>query len=121
LPPLGPRIVAAAAKEAGKPYVWGATGPRAFDCSGLVLFVYNQFGIHVPRVSRDQYRSAEKISAAQAKPGDLVFFGSSPNAIHHVAIYAGNDMVWQAPTEGDVVKLSKIWNYEPHYFGRYIK
>jgi cell wall-associated NlpC family hydrolase len=121
LPPLGQRVVAAAAKQAGKPYEWGAQGPGSFDCSGLVLYVYNEFGIDVPRTSQDQYDSSQKISADQAKPGDLVFFGDSTDSIHHVAIYAGNNQVWHAPTEGDVVKLQEIWDYEPHYFGRYIK
>jgi cell wall-associated NlpC family hydrolase len=121
LPPLGQRVVAAAAKQAGKPYEWGAQGPGSFDCSGLVLYVYNEFGVDVPRTSQEQYDSSQKVSAGQARPGDLVFFGDSTDSIHHVAIYAGDNMVWHAPTEGEDVRLQEIWDYEPHYFGRYIK
>ena len=61
-------------KEMGKPYRWGATGPNSFDCSGLMLYVYRQLGIEIPRVSRHQYWAGMHVNRSQLLPGDLVFF-----------------------------------------------
>jgi cell wall-associated NlpC family hydrolase len=98
---IGERIVAAAAAQAGKPYVYGATGPSAFDCSGLTGWAYAAVGIHLPRTSSAQAAAMTRVS--QPLPGDLVFFPG------HIGIYAGNHQMWHAPNSGDVVKLSTIW------------
>jgi peptidoglycan DL-endopeptidase CwlO len=104
---VGQRIVAAAAAQAGKPYVYGATGPRAFDCSGLTGWAYAAVGIHLPRTSGAQAAAMTRVS--QPMPGDLVFMPG------HIGIYAGNNKMWHAPHSGDVVKLSTIWTSRVTY------
>ncbi len=105
---FGAKVVYLASKQAGKPYVWGAEGPRAFDCSGLVRYVYKQLGRSIPRVSNAQYGASQKIPKSAKQPGDLIFFGR-PGSIHHVGIYAGNGMMWAAPHSGAVVRLQKVY------------
>lgn len=95
----------AALSKLGSPYVWGATGPNTFDCSGLTQWAYKQAGITLPRVSRDQGQFGQLILASQLQPGDLVFFGVP---IHHVGMYLGNGQMIHAPDTGDVVKISKL-------------
>lgn len=96
----------------GKPYVWGATGPDAFDCSGLITAAYQQAGLSLPRSSGEQYNAGKHVPVAEAQPGDLVFWADdrgNPEAIHHVALYVGNGEVIQAPQDGESVKKSRIW------------
>jgi len=94
-PSLGAAIVAAARKLLGDAYVYGATGPKAFDCSGLVQYVMHEVGITMPRTSEAQWGAVTKISKAQLQPGDLVFSqwpgdGAAPG---HVEIYIGGGKV----------------------------
>lgn len=103
-----------AKSKKGAPYVWGATGPRAFDCSGLVYYAYRHAGKNVPRVAQAQYNAARHISASSRKVGDLIFFGGT-GSIYHVGFYAGNGYMWDAPHTGSVVKLEKIWSSNVHY------
>ena len=92
----------------GKPYVWGATGPDTFDCSGFVQYVYGKVGIQLTRTTYTQVAGRGKyIPKGQEQPGDLVFFGSMTEP-HHVGIYVGNGMYIHAPQTGDVVKYSKL-------------
>lgn len=86
----GSTIVAIAMQYQGAAYVYGATGPNAFDCSGFVQYVYAQAGISLPRTSYGQGASGTIVSASQAQPGDIVYYGS------HVGIYAGNGMMIDA-------------------------
>lgn len=104
---IGQRIVAAAAAQAGKPYVYGATGPSSFDCSGLTGWAYAAAGIDLPRTSAAQAAVMTRVS--EPLPGDLVYFPG------HIGIYAGNHQMWHAPHSGDVVKLSTIWVSSPSY------
>lgn len=97
--------------QIGKPYVFGASGPNSFDCSGLVLAAYKQVGKSLPHFVGMQAAMCKR--TAQPQPGDIVFFGAS---LHHNGIYAGNGQLVHAPEPGDVVKLAKIWN-ESHWFG----
>jgi cell wall-associated NlpC family hydrolase len=107
----GALIVSAAAKFAGRPYVFGAAGPRYFDCSGLVLYVYKHVvGMNLPHSAALQDHYGVRISRAQAKPGDLIFFRTSSGYVHHVAIYAGGNLMWEAPHTGSVVHKVKIWS-----------
>ena len=114
----GRLVIAVAKRYKGIRYVAGGTSPRTgFDCSGYTRYVYAQLGIHIPRVSRDQYASMRHISIRVAVPGDLLFFHNSSGRVYHVAIYAGHGYVWHSPHTGTVVKLEKIWT-SAYYVGR---
>ncbi|MEU2236242.1 MULTISPECIES: C40 family peptidase [Streptomyces] len=112
LPPLadlGPSRAAAAVIAArsaiGKPYVWGATGPSAFDCSGLMVWSYRQAGISLPRTSSAQRYAGRQVPLSQAQPGDLVTYRGDAS---HVAIYAGNGQVIHAPYPGARVRYDPV-------------
>ncbi len=94
--------VAWAYKQLGKPYVWAAAGPDAFDCSGLTMYVWGKAGVYLPHSSQAQFSSGPHVSIGDLQPGDLTFYGSP---IHHVAIYVGGGNMIVAPHTGDVVKL----------------
>jgi cell wall-associated NlpC family hydrolase len=104
-------ILQAAASRQGKPYVWGATGPDSFDCSGLVQWSFARAGIYMPRVSQQQWLAGPHVAYEDALPGDLLFWHydpSDPGNIDHVAIYAGDGMMLVAPKTGDVVKYVPV-------------
>jgi NLP/P60 family protein len=86
-------IAATAMQYVGSPYVWGAEGPSAFDCSGLVSYVYGQFGTSLPHSSEGIRSVGTVISAAEAQPGDVIWWSG------HVAIYAGDGMMVSAESE----------------------
>ncbi len=113
------RVVVRVAKlYRGIRYVAGGTTPRSgFDCSGYTRYVFSRIGIHLPRVSRDQYRWSIHISRSKAVPGDLVFFHSGSGRVYHVAIYAGGGYIWHSPYPGRRVMLERIWT-SAIYFGR---
>jgi cell wall-associated NlpC family hydrolase len=102
--------------ELGKPYVWAATGPNSFDCSGLTQFVWRQAGVAIPRVAADQDTWSIPVPLSQLLPGDLVFYGTTD--IHHVGIYIGDGLMINAPHTGDVVRVSSIWWSDLAGFGR---
>ncbi len=93
----------AAESRRGLPYVWGASGPTSFDCSGLVQWAFAQAGIAMPRVAADQARTGPAVPVSELEPGDLLFYYTDPTApgyISHVAIYLGNGWMIQAPEPG---------------------
>lgn len=101
---------------AGLPYVWGAQGPRSYDCSGLVYAAYKAAGLSWPAWSRLNaalyFVATKRIPLSELQPGDLVFYsydGTVPS-IHHVSIYAGNDMVWEARGTREGLKFSNMYN-----------
>jgi cell wall-associated NlpC family hydrolase len=101
-------MLKAAMSRRGLPYVWGAAGPRSFDCSGLVQWSFAQAGIVMPRVAADQARSGPAVPVSQLAPGDLLFYHTDPTApgyISHVAIYLGNGWMIQAPEPGMDVEV----------------
>jgi peptidoglycan DL-endopeptidase CwlO len=102
---LGIDALRAALTRQGAPYVWGATGPRTFDCSGLVQWAYRQIGIAMPRVAAAQQQVGVPVTPDQAQPGDLVFFG---DPAYHVGIYVGGGQFLEAPQSGDVVKVAPL-------------
>lgn len=105
------RAIAWAQQQKGKPYVWGATGPDSFDCSGLMLRAYESAGINLPRVSRDQYNAGAMLPVRQAQPGDLLFWAydpSNPSTIHHVAMYLGGNRMVEAQQTGVPVHTRKM-------------
>ena len=97
--------VQAALSRLGSPYVWGASGPDSFDCSGLVVWAYARAGVSLPRTSRGQHATLRPITRAELRPGDLVFAGSP---VHHVAIYLGDGRVVHAPQTGGVVEIRSM-------------
>jgi cell wall-associated NlpC family hydrolase len=111
-----PVALAWAFAELGKPYVWGATGPDSFDCSGLTQFVWKAAGVSIPRVAADQSSWSVPVPLSQLLPGDLVFFGTTD--IHHVGIYIGKGLMINAPHTGTVVQVSSIWWSDLAGFGR---
>jgi cell wall-associated NlpC family hydrolase len=91
----------------GKPYRYGSAGPESFDCSGLVEYSFNRAGVSVPRTSAAQYRAANQVSLANARSGDLLFFGTRKN-ISHVAIYLGEQQFVHAPSSGKNVTVANL-------------
>lgn len=95
-----------AMQQRGKTYVYGADGPNEFDCSGLTMFAYNAAGISLPHSSRVQFTMGKSVSADELQAGDLLFYGSSADSIHHVAMYVGDGLLVHASTEGVPVKTA---------------
>jgi cell wall-associated NlpC family hydrolase len=109
--PAAAMAVHAALGQVGKPYRWGATGPREFDCSGLTGWAYLQAGVALPRTSRAQWSAGGHVAAAALLPGDLVFFGTDPHdpgSIHHVGMYVGQGLMVNAPYTGAQVRVEPL-------------
>ncbi len=99
------KAVDAALSKLGSAYVWGATGPGTFDCSGLMQWAYKQAGITLPRTSSAQAGFGTPVSRSQLQPGDLVAYYSP---VSHIGMYIGDGKMVHAPTSGDVVKISPL-------------
>ncbi|MFG2650019.1 NlpC/P60 family protein [Streptomyces sp. NPDC048436] len=97
--------VSYAYKALGRPYVWGATGPNAFDCSGLTRAAYRSAGVSLPRTTYAQIAAGERVPRSQLRPGDLVFFYQG---ISHVGLYVGNGQMIHAPNPSAPVRLAPI-------------
>ena len=102
---LGNKALQIAMTRIGSPYVWGATGPNAFDCSGLVYWAYRQLGVTLPRSSQGMAVGGLAVPAKDIQPGDLVIYYSDAS---HVGLYAGNGQVLHAPTFGQTVQLAPL-------------
>ncbi|GGW33269.1 C40 family peptidase [Streptomyces griseoloalbus] len=100
------KALAFARAQIGKPYVWGATGPDSYDCSGLTQGAWKAAGVTVPRTTYDQVDAGTTVPVSQARPGDLVFFYDD---ITHVGIYIGNGMMIHAPKPGTYVREESIY------------
>ncbi|POG43359.1 hypothetical protein BV881_32365 [Streptomyces sp. ZL-24] len=99
------RAIAFAHGAIGKPYVWGATGPNAFDCSGLTQAAWRAAGVSLPRTTYTQINAGQRVSRSQLAPGDLVFFYSG---ISHVGLYIGGGQMIHAPRPGAPVRIAPI-------------
>ena len=108
---IGARALGLAKGKLGNPYVWGAAGPSAFDCSGLIVWAYKQLGVSLPHSSASLSTMGRPVSKAALQPGDLVFFYSP---VSHVGIYAGNGMVLNATQSGEPVQYSQLANLPFH-------
>ncbi|MFE4176353.1 NlpC/P60 family protein [Streptomyces sp. NPDC056909] len=104
---------AAAQGKIGTPYVYGASGPSSFDCSGLTSWAYAQAGVSIPRTSEAQANAGTRLGMSQLQQGDLVIFYGD---LHHVGFYAGNGQVLHAPKPGASVRYESI-NNMPFQFG----
>jgi cell wall-associated NlpC family hydrolase len=97
--------VAFARAQIGRPYVWGAAGPDAFDCSGLIQAAWAAAGVSLPRTTYDQINAGQRIPVSRLQPGDLVFYYSG---ISHVGIYVGNHQIIHAPHPGASVEYAPV-------------
>lgn len=106
------RALSVATHQQGDPYVYGASGPSAFDCSGLMLFSFRAAGIHLPRTAAEQAGAVRHISRSQMRPGDLVFFTSGSH-VYHVGMFDGwshgRRIIVHAPYSGTHVRKEAIW------------
>ena len=100
-------VVKCAYKLIGKPYVYGASGPNEFDCSGLTQYVYKSTGKNISRTTYTQVKEGVEVSKKDLKPGDLVFFNTS-SYMSHVGIYVGNGSFIHAPRTGKPVTISTL-------------
>lgn len=114
----GESIAGYAQQFVGYPYVYGASGPNAFDCSGFAQYIYGQFGIGINRTADAQAYNGYYVSKDELAPGDLVFFGTSGGGISHVGIYIGGDQFVHASTSRTGVKISSL--SESYYIQRYV-
>lgn len=105
----GQKISDAAMSKQGAPYVWGATGPSSFDCSGLTSWAYNQVSKSIPRTSGAQASGGTPVSLNALQPGDIISYYSGAS---HVAIYIGDGKIVHAVNEGTPVQVNDI-NYMP--------
>jgi peptidoglycan DL-endopeptidase CwlO len=114
--------IAFALSQLGDPYVWGATGPDSWDCSGLTMGAWEHAGVQLPHYSVAQYEQTRHISADELRPGDLIFWAddaNDPSTIFHVAMYLGNGRMIHAPRTGKPVRLENVYYWEtPDFFGR---
>lgn len=97
-----------AEQQLGKPYLWGATGPDAYDCSGLVMAAYRAAGVDVPRTAAEQWAWGPPVPAADVKPGDLVYFVADGTATSpgHVGMVIGQGLMIDAPAPGQPVRIA---------------
>jgi len=102
---LGEQALRWALTRLGDAYVWGASGPTTFDCSGLVMWAYAHVGISLTHFTGAQWNEGEHISRSQLEPGDLVFFFAD---ISHVGMYVGNGLMIDAPTFGQPVQIQPL-------------
>lgn len=116
--PWSAGAILAARSQIGEPYLWGGTGPDAWDCSGLVRWAYTQTGIFLPRTSRQQWNAGDKVALKDLRAGDLLFWAydtSDPKTIHHVAMYVGSGRMVEAPRTG--LEVREIPVYLDGYIG----
>ena len=113
--------IAYAEQQLGKPYQWGATGPDAFDCSGLVMMAYRAAGIDIPRTSEQQWAFGRRVSGSQAEPGDLVFFAGAdgtPAAPGQVGLVIGKGLMIEAYATGFPIRIAPYGGRDPVGFTR---
>ncbi|MFI6298116.1 C40 family peptidase [Nonomuraea sp. NPDC050790] len=111
--PSWEKALAYAMDKRGTPYVWGGTGRRGYDCSGLMLRAYESAGIELPRTAAQQYSAfSRKIAWKDLKPGDLVFF----SGLGHVGMISKPGHMVHAPRTGDVVKEEKLSSWRRRAF-----
>jgi peptidoglycan DL-endopeptidase CwlO len=114
-------VIAYARQQLGKPYLWGGTGPDAFDCSGLVMMAYRAAGISIPRTSEEQWTWGPRIQPGHEEPGDLVFFAGAdgtPASPGHVGLVIGHGLMIEAFATGFPIRIAPFGNRDPVGFTR---
>ena len=111
--PLGVRAVAYAKRFLGVPYRWGGSSPGGFDCSGLVRYVYQRFGLDLPHSSYADFDLGRRVGRWALEPGDLVFF----SGLGHVGMYVGHGRFIHAPHSGTSVQISSLSEWGGSYSG----
>ncbi|KQR11952.1 glycoside hydrolase [Cellulomonas sp. Leaf334] len=118
----GAAALAWAQTKTGLPYIWGGVGPDGYDCSGLSMSAWRTAGVNLARTTRDQYKQVLKISYNDLRPGDLVFWSTdpkNPDAIYHVAIWAGGGQIMEASKPGDPLRTTSMrWGNTMPFAGR---
>lgn len=105
-------VIEYALAQIGKPYLWGAAGPDAFDCSGLTQQAWLAGGVLLAHNSATQAQQLPALPLEELRPGDLVFYATDPTdltTVHHVGLYVGSDLMVEAPRPGTPVRLATIW------------
>jgi len=113
--------IAFAEQQLGKPYLWGGTGPDAFDCSGLVMMAYRAAGVNIPRTSEIQWTFGPRVPASQVQAGDLVFFAGADGTVAspgHVGLVIGNGQMIEAFATGVPVRIASYTDRAPVGFTR---
>ena len=113
--------IAYAEQQLGKPYLWGGTGPDAFDCSGLVMMAYRAAGINIARTSEQQWATEPRVMASQVEPGDLVFFAGADGtrtSPGHVGLVIGDGKMIEAYATGFPIRVASYTNRDPVGFTR---
>ena len=113
---IAPNVDLVAWSRIGSPYSWGGSGPSAFDCSGLVMWSFQQAGISLPHSSQALAQGGQPVSMDQMQPGDLVTYYSDAS---HVAIYIGDGMMVHASTYGTPVRVAPVDNAPIYNVRRY--
>jgi cell wall-associated NlpC family hydrolase len=121
-PPSGAQLAIDYARaQLGKPYEWGAAGPDSFDCSGLTMRAWQRAGVSLPHWSVAQARMVTRVSYAQLRPGDLIFWSDNGQAsgTYHVGLYIGAGKMIHAPRPGKVVEIQNVFYWRPpSFYGR---
>ena len=115
----GSTVVETAKKYLGAKYVYGASGPNSFDCSGFTSYVFKLHGVSLSRTAKGQYSNGTAVSRANLQPGDLVMFGPSASGINHVGIYIGGGKIIHAenPSSGVTIDTINSGYYNKNYVG----
>lgn len=120
----GAAAVAWASTQLNLPYLWGATGPGSYDCSGLTMSAWQHAGLSLPRTAAAQYAQVGKISYSDLRPGDLIFWGldsANPSSVYHVAMWVGNGMIIESPKPGSFTRITPMgyrWASTMDFAGR---
>ena len=115
----GEKLVNLAKSKLGCKYVWGATGPNTFDCSGLTSWCHKQLGISIPRTSLAQSKSGKAVNKSDLQAGDLIFWKTTSAEVGHVGMYVGNNQFIHAPNKSKPVKYDSLDN--SYYKNRYVR